>query len=56
MTLRAAELDDVAREIGRMLDGRPGAMIVQRVVQPDDVTVMLSKGVLPKLGAVISRL
>ncbi|MGZ3442874.1 MAG: Rqc2 family fibronectin-binding protein [Polyangia bacterium] len=38
MTLRAAELDDVAREIARTLVGRP----VQKVVQPDDATVMLS--------------
>ncbi|HEY2745489.1 MAG TPA: NFACT family protein, partial [Polyangia bacterium] len=38
MTLRAAELDDVAKEIARTLDGR----VVQKIVQPDDVTVMLS--------------
>ncbi|MCU1283379.1 MAG: Fibronectin/fibrinogen-binding protein [bacterium] len=38
MTLRAAELDDVARQIARTLVGRP----VQKVVQPDDATVLLS--------------
>lgn len=37
LTLAAAELDDVARGIGRILDGRP----VQKIVQPDDTTVML---------------
>jgi predicted ribosome quality control (RQC) complex YloA/Tae2 family protein len=38
LTLRAAELEDVAREIARTLDGRA----VQKIVQPDDATVMLS--------------
>ena len=38
MTLRAAELDDVARQIARTLEGRT----VQKIVQPDDATVMLS--------------
>ncbi len=38
MTLRAAELDDVAKEIARTLDGK----VVQKIVQPDDATVMLS--------------
>jgi predicted ribosome quality control (RQC) complex YloA/Tae2 family protein len=38
LTLRPAELDDVAKEIARTLDGR----VVQKIVQPDDVTVMLS--------------
>lgn len=37
MTLRAAELDDVAREIARTLDGRS----VQKIIQPDDVTILL---------------
>jgi len=37
LTLRAAELDDVAQEIARTLDGRA----VQRVVQPDETTVLL---------------
>jgi predicted ribosome quality control (RQC) complex YloA/Tae2 family protein len=37
LTLRAAELDDVAREIARTLDGRT----VQKVIQPDDHTVLL---------------
>ncbi len=37
MTLRPAELDDVAREIARTLDGR----VVQKVVQPDEQTVLL---------------
>jgi predicted ribosome quality control (RQC) complex YloA/Tae2 family protein len=38
LTLRAAELDDVAHEIARTLDGRT----LQKVVQPDDHTVLLS--------------
>ena len=38
MTLRAAELDDVAREVARTLDGR----VVQKIVQPDDATILLS--------------
>lgn len=37
LTLRAAELDDVAREVARTLDGKA----VQKVVQPDDATVLL---------------
>lgn len=37
MTLKAAELDDVARQIARTLDGKA----VQKVVQPDDATVLL---------------
>jgi len=41
LTLRAAELDDVAQEVGRMLVGRPGQLVVQKVVQPDDATVVL---------------
>ncbi|MDB4971548.1 MAG: Fibronectin/fibrinogen-binding protein [Myxococcales bacterium] len=38
LTLKAAELEDVAREIARTLDGR----VVQKVVQPDENTVLLS--------------
>jgi len=38
LTLRPSELDDVATEIARTLDGR----VVQKVVQPDEVTVLLS--------------
>jgi predicted ribosome quality control (RQC) complex YloA/Tae2 family protein len=38
LTLRAAELDDVAREIARTLEGRT----VQKVVQPDETTVLMS--------------
>jgi predicted ribosome quality control (RQC) complex YloA/Tae2 family protein len=37
LTLAATELDDVAHEIGRLLDGRS----VQKVIQPDDTTVLL---------------
>lgn len=37
MTLRASELDDVARQIARTLDGRT----VQKVIQPDEATVLL---------------
>ncbi len=37
LTLRAAELDDVAREVARTLDGKA----VQKVIQPDDATVLL---------------
>lgn len=37
MTLRPAELDDVARELARTLEGRT----VQKIVQPDDTTVLL---------------
>ena len=37
MTLRPAELDDAAREIARTLDGKA----VQKIVQPDDATVMM---------------
>ncbi|HWE29249.1 MAG TPA: NFACT RNA binding domain-containing protein, partial [Polyangia bacterium] len=37
MTLRPVELDDVAREIARTLCGRA----VQKIVQPDDATVLL---------------
>jgi len=37
LTLRPAELDDVAKEIARTLGGRT----VQKIVQPDDATVML---------------
>lgn len=37
MTLAATELDDVSREISRVLVGRS----VQKVVQPDDTTVLL---------------
>src|SRR2546423_4064842 len=37
LTLKAAELEDVAREIARTLDGRP----VQKIVQPDETTVLL---------------
>jgi predicted ribosome quality control (RQC) complex YloA/Tae2 family protein len=37
LTLRPAELDDAAREIARTLDGKA----VQKIVQPDDATVML---------------
>jgi predicted ribosome quality control (RQC) complex YloA/Tae2 family protein len=38
LTLKAAELDDVAREIVRTLVGRT----LQKVIQPDEATVMLS--------------
>lgn len=37
LTLRAAELDDVARQIERTLVGRA----VQKIVQPDEATIMM---------------
>ncbi|HEY1584095.1 MAG TPA: NFACT family protein [Polyangia bacterium] len=37
MTLRAPELDDVAQQIARTLAGRA----VQKIVQPDDATIMM---------------